>query len=104
MLTNHRPVLVQLLPLVTSHSLYLTSQLILVSVTSHPALHSFMIDSREYAATPGTMCPLHASVGSCGMSKSQVCVDCTWSPSGIMTCRGLSAGCLLVVGAVVRRK
>jgi len=104
MSTNHRPVLVHLLPLITSRSLYFTSYLILESVTSQPMLHSLRIDSRECAASPGTMCPSCASAGSCGMSNSQVYVDCTWSLSGIMAWRGLSAGYLLVVGAVVRRK
>ena len=104
MLTNHRPVLAHLLPLIISRHLYLTSQLTLVSVVLHPVLHSFTIESTECAARPVTMCPLYASVGSCGMSKPQVCVDCTFSPSDIVICRGLSDGCLFVVGDVDRRK
>ena len=104
MLTNNRPVLVHLLPIITSRLLYFTSHLILESVTSQSVLHSLTIDSRECAASPGTMCPSCASIGSCGMFNSQVCIDCIWSPSGIVTWRGLSAGCLLVVGAVVGRK
>ena len=55
MLTNHRPVLVHLLPLKTICPLYLTSQLIFVRVTSHPALHNFTIESSEREANPGTM-------------------------------------------------
>ena len=104
MFTNHRPVLVHLLPRITNLPLYFTSHFIFESVTSHPALHSFTMDSRECAANPGTMWPSLAFAGSCGMSKSQVCIDCTWLPSGIVTWRGLSAAFLFVVGAVVRRK
>ena len=104
MFTNHRLVLVHVLPLITNCLLYFTSHFIFKSVTSHPAFHSLTMDSRECAANPGTMCPSLAFTGSCEMSNLQVCVDCTWSPSGIMTWRGLSTTFLFVIGAIVRRK
>ena len=55
--TIQRPVVKHLLPLSTSCPRYRTSTPIpnFVNATSHPALHSFTTEIREYEAKPGTM-------------------------------------------------
>ena len=104
--TTHRPVLVHLLPVSTTLPLYLTSTPIphFVSETSHPALHNFTTDISECDASPGMTWQNRAARGNIGMSKSPVCEDCTWSPSGSVTEIGSLAICLLQTGAPVTKK
>jgi hypothetical protein len=104
--TIHRPVLVQLLSVSTILPLYLTSTPIphFVNETSYPALHNFTTDINECDASPGMMWQNRAARGNIGMSRSPVCKDCTWSPSGSVTQIGSVAICLLQTGVPVTKK
>ena len=50
-------------------------------LTSHPALHSFMMESKEWAVIPGMMCEILSLSGSSGMARVHVCVEFTRAPS-----------------------
>ncbi len=70
---------------------YMTSQLILVNITSHPVLHSTLIPIKDAMDSFGTTCPTK-TVGSPGMVMSHVCVDLTLLPSGKFMVSGWIAG------------
>ena len=57
-------------------------------LTSHPALHSCTMDSKEWAARPGIMCAILALAGSSGMARVHVSVDLTCASSGSFTLIG----------------
>ena len=50
------------------------------------------------------MCAVRAAMGSPGMSRVQVWVDCTRSPLGSRAMMGLDVGALFVMGASLVRK
>ena len=104
--TIQRPVLVHLLPVSTTFPLYRTSTPMphFVNETSHPASHNFTTDISECDASPGMTWQYRAARGSIGMSRSPVCDDCTWSPSGSVTEIGYPAICSLQTGAPVTKK
>ena len=104
--TIHRTVFMHLLPLMIIWPLYQTSTPIphFVNDTSHPTSQSFTTEVSEYDAKSGMIWHSLALLGSCGMSRSPMCVECTWSPSGSVTDIGDTATCLLVTGAPTTRK
>ena len=102
--TIQSPVFKHFLPVNTIRPLYFTVQSIFVKVTSHPALHSFTTESSEWEASPGMIWPSLAFVGSRGKSRSQVCVEDTYPPSGNRTFNGLVVNCLFLVGAAETKK
>ncbi len=77
---------------------------IFVKRTSHPAFINVKTETRECNASPGMMCACCAAAGSIGRLSKQVWVDCTCVPLESRATRGLSAGCMLVVGAFGVRK
>ena len=89
--TIHKPVLVHFSPVSTILPLCFTMQPILLKITSHPALHSFITERRECDAKPGMMWPRRAFVGNSGRSRVHVWVDVTCPPSGKRTFRGAFA-------------
>ena len=100
----HRTVLVHFLPLSIIHPKCFTWQSIFVNFTSHPELHIFTTDIREFDAHPGLMCPSLALVGSCVRFSVHVWVDDTHEPSGSLALSGILAGVIFVIGDVVTRK
>ena len=58
-------------------------------LTSHPALHSFTMESKEWAARPGMMCEILSLAGSSGMARVHVCVELMRAPSGRFTLSGV---------------
>ena len=60
---------------------YITLQLVLVNITSHPTLHSTLIPINDVMDSLGTTCPTK-TVGRPGMVVLHVCVDLTLLPSG----------------------
>ena len=51
------------------------SQLTLVILTVHPALHNLTTEIREKLVRLGMMCANISALGSSGISKRHVCVD-----------------------------
>ena len=72
-------------------------------LTSHPALHSCTMESKEWAARPGMMCVILALAGSSGMARVHVCVELTRAPSGSFTLSGFFASWQSVVGAAMTK-
>ena len=81
-----------------------TLTLVLLKVTSHPALHSVTTDISECEANPGMMWPRRASIGRPGTLTVHLCVDLTLFPSGRLTVIPSSMISLSVTGAAVVRK
>ena len=77
---------------------------VLEKETLHSALHSLTNERREWDANPGMICPILATSGSSGIANLQVCVDCTWEPSGMVTLIGMVAIVISDVGASVTKK
>jgi hypothetical protein len=77
---------------------------ILVKVMVQPALHIVTTDRREWDARPGMMWAFMAAAGSSGISRVQVCVDCTLFPFGRQAARGTVAAQMFVASALVARK
>ena len=73
-------------------------------LTSHPALHSCKMESKEWAARPGMMCAILALAGSSGMDRVHVCVELMCAPSGSFTRSGFFASWRSVVGAAMTKK
>ena len=69
--------------------LYKTIILSLLKDTRHPALHRTPMERRAPTGRLGKMCPRRPSGDTEGRSKSQVCMDATVSPFGMVTTRGL---------------
>ena len=70
--TIHRPVRVHFQPQSTVRPLYVTKHPIFVNLTSHPALHSLVVDIREWLAKPGMIWASLAAAGSLGRSSMHV--------------------------------
>ena len=73
-------------------------------LTSHPALHSCTMESKEWATRPGSMCAILSLEGSSGMAMVHVCVELTRAPSGSFTLSGFFAYWRSVVGADMTKK
>ena len=73
-------------------------------LTSHPALHSCTMESKEWAARLGMMCTILALARSYGMARVHVCVDLTRAPSGSFTLNGFFASWRSFVGAAMTKK
>ena len=99
-----RPVLAHLRPQSITCPRYLTTQPILVNVTSHPALHNFTTDNSECVASPGMTCAILALAGNAGIGSWHVWVDLIRSPFGSCTDIGIVASMTSFVGAFARRK
>lgn len=102
--TIHRPVLWHFRPVIITFPSKTTLTLVLLNVTSHPALHSVTTDINECEANPGMMCPRRAVIGSPGMFSVHSCVDFTLFPSGRLTVMPSSMRSLLATCAVVIKK
>ena len=68
----HNSVLVSFLPVIRTRPRIRTVQSIVVTVTSHPASHSFTTDQSDCAANPSMMCLNLAFAGSCGSASVKV--------------------------------
>ena len=73
-------------------------------LTSHPALHSCTIKSKEWVARPGMMCAILALAGSSGMARVYGCVQLTRALPGSFTLSGFFASWRSVVGAAMTKK
>ena len=60
-----------------------------------PASHNILMDIKEVWDMPGTTCACVSDLGSHGISKFPVCVDCSVFTSGICMTRGQVAGLIL---------
>ncbi len=76
---------------------FITLQLVLVNITSHPTLHSTLIPINDVMDSLGTTCPTK-TVGRPGMVMFHMCVDLTLLPSGKFMVSGWSAGRKLWMG------
>ena len=63
-----------------------------------------MTEMSEYNAKSGMIRHALALLGSSGMYRSPMCVECTWSLSGSVTDIGATSACLLVTGAPTTSK
>lgn len=57
----------------------------LLICTWHPASHNWTNDTNECPFIPGTMWPIRANNGSCGISSSQIWLEWSDAPLGILT-------------------
>ena len=70
-------------------------------LTSHPALHSCTMESKEWEARPVMMCAILALSGSSGVARVHVSVELTRAPSGSFTLSGFFASWKSLVGAAM---
>ena len=99
-----RPVFVHFCPQRITRPRYLTSHLILVNVTSYPALHNFTTDNSDCEARPGMAWAICALAGNAGIGSRQVWVDLICSPFGSYTNIGVVALMPSSAGALASRK
>jgi hypothetical protein len=71
-----------------------TLHLSLSKVTVHPALQRGLMPISNVIARCGTMCPVK-TIGNPGIVKSQMYVDLTFRPYGMLMVKGLRLTCLL---------
>ena len=79
----HRPVCTSLLHRTIVFPWYWISHKISLISTWHPALHSFMTDTKEWNASPGTMSAVLPALSSWGKFHSTMWLERTISPFGI---------------------
>ena len=73
----------------------------LSNVAVHPASQSWPIDNRDHDAKCGNMCACLACFGSCGMSRSAVCVAVIVALLGNITLMPVGVGMMFVIGIFV---
>ena len=73
----------------------------LSNVAVNPASQSWPIDNRDRDAKCGNMCACLACFGSCGMSRSSVCVAVIVALLGNITLMPLGIGMMFVIGMFV---
>ena len=73
-------------------------------LTSHPALHNFTMESKDWSARPRMMCEILALAGSYGMARLHFRVELTRAPSGSFTLSGYFASWRSVLGAAMTKK
>ena len=74
------------------------------NITLHPESVNFLVDMRDEWERPGTICASVTVLGSHGMSKLHVCVDCIIFPLGSVIFNGDDVNFLLTTGAPCTRK
>ena len=74
------------------------------NITLHPESVNFLVDMRDEWERPGTICASVTVLGSHGMSKLHVCVDCIIFPLESVIFNGDGVNFLLTTGAHCTRK
>ncbi len=78
-------------------SLYLTTQIVLVKVISHPTLVKTRMPNEDAMERLGIMCPFNGK-GRPLMCMLHIRVDDTWQPSASNTFKGFVVALLLITG------
>ena len=73
-------------------------------MTLYPAAQNFLVEIRDECDKPGTMCASVTWLGSHGMSKLHVWVNCIRFPLGSRMCIGFWVGVMLIAGDPLTRK
>jgi hypothetical protein len=77
--------------------LYLTTQVVLVKVNSHPTSVKMHMPNKDAMERSGIMCPVNGK-GRPLMCMLQKYVDNTWRPSASNTVKGFVVALLLITG------
>ncbi len=93
----HRSVVWSLLPVKIMFPFYLTTQVVLVKVTSHPTSVKTRMPHKDAMKRSGIMCPVSGK-GRPLMCMLHICVNNTWWPSARDTVRGFVVTLLLITG------
>ena len=101
----HNPLIVLLLPFMTTFPLYRTSTHMphLPKITSHHALHSHTIDNRE-CLIPGSKCAFLAPAGRSGTSISLSCILLTFTPFATVISMGFALSFISNTDKLTSRK
>ncbi len=93
----HRSKVWSLLPIKIMFPFYLTTQVVLLKVTSHPTSVKTRMPNKDAIERLGIMCPVNGK-GRPLMYMLHICVNKTWQPSTSDTVREFVVALLLITG------